>query len=379
MRHVPDNLKPYFEEMTPIFKNVNISVDDIGPFMANYAEEHEIMTTARRSLIGSMFGEKVLLATPLLKWYLTHGLEVTHIYQVVEYLPKACFKAFGNAVSDARRAGDVDPSKAIIADTMKLIGNSAYGKTITNKECHMNVKVCTDTEAAKYINEPLFRDLDDVNENVYEVALAKKVIREDLPIQIGFFVYQYAKLRMLEFYFDFLDVFVDRSNFQYVEMDTDSAYIALAGESLEELVKPELRERFHKEKHQWFPRTDTLANAAHDKRTPGLFKVEWEGQGIVALCSKTYYCFGGKDKFSCKGVNKQCNKDIITKDLYLEVLRSKQSASGTNKGFRVQDNSIYTYTQSRAGFTYFYPKRNVLEDGITTTYLDKTPPTIGLT
>ena len=30
----------------------------------------------------------------------------------------------------------------------------------------------------------------------------------------------------------------------------------------------------------------------YDKRTPGLFKVEWEGLGIVSLCSKTYYCFG---------------------------------------------------------------------------------------
>jgi hypothetical protein len=36
-------------------------------------------------------------------------------------------------VSDARRAEDVDDSKKIIAETMKLFGNSAYGKTVTNK------------------------------------------------------------------------------------------------------------------------------------------------------------------------------------------------------------------------------------------------------
>jgi hypothetical protein len=105
-----------------------------------------------------MIGEKILLATPLLRWYLEHGLEVsfrycklvkflykvfqqiilffwvTHIYQIIGYSPKSCFKSFGDAVSDARRAGEADPSKAIIADTMKLKGNSSYGKTITNKE-----------------------------------------------------------------------------------------------------------------------------------------------------------------------------------------------------------------------------------------------------
>jgi hypothetical protein len=37
-------------------------------------------------------------------------------------------------------------------------------------------------------------------------------------MQIGCFVYQYAKLRMLEFYYDFMDVFVDRSDFQYCSM-----------------------------------------------------------------------------------------------------------------------------------------------------------------
>jgi hypothetical protein len=55
--------------------------------------------------------------------------------------------------------------------------------------------------------------------------MSKKTIRLDLSMQIGCFVYQYAKLRMLEFYYDFMDVFVDRSDFQYCSMDTDSAYM----------------------------------------------------------------------------------------------------------------------------------------------------------
>lgn len=89
--------------------------------MKAFAEKQKIMSRPRRSLIGSYFGEKILLATPLIKWYMEHGLEVTLIYQVIEYTPMPCFKPFGEAVSDARRAGDVDPNKAIIADTTKLV------------------------------------------------------------------------------------------------------------------------------------------------------------------------------------------------------------------------------------------------------------------
>lgn len=89
------------------------------------------MSKPRRSLIGSFFGEEILLITPLLKWYLAHGLQITKIYQVVEYSPKRCFEPFRNAMSDARRAGDADPDQAIIADTIKLVGNSSYGKNGT--------------------------------------------------------------------------------------------------------------------------------------------------------------------------------------------------------------------------------------------------------
>ena len=89
---------------------------------------------------------------------------------------------------------------------------------------------------------------------------------------------------------------------------------------------------------------------------------------MVALCSKTYYCFGVEDKVSCKGINK-CLNDIH-KGTYMDVLLSKKSGSGTNRGFRVVDNKMYTYLQERAGFSYFYHKRKVLDDGDSTEPLD---------
>ena len=166
------------------------------------------MKTPRRSLIGSMFG-KQLLATPLLKWYLQHGLQVTRVYQVILYRSSPRFRLFGEAVSDARREGDADPAKAIIADTMKLLENSAYGKTVTNQEKHLDVRVCgSDEEAMRLVNNPHFRAIHTLGDSLYEVEMNKTAIRLGLPLQIGFFVYQYAKLRMLLFYFDFLLKFV---------------------------------------------------------------------------------------------------------------------------------------------------------------------------
>ena len=142
--------------------------------------------------------------------------------------------------------------------------------------------------------------------------MAKKKIKYDLPLHIRFFVYQYAKLRMLAFYYDFLDKYLDRQDYQYIEMDTDSAYIAITGKNLEELVRPQLKYEFYQEWNQWLPaeacpehqedfvRVKTRGDAwepkeccikqkKYDKRTPGLFKIEWQGESMVGLCSKTYF------------------------------------------------------------------------------------------
>ena len=202
---VPDNLREYFAEMQPVFKNVTVTRDDIGPFMRNYAEEHEIMSTPRCMLVGSYRGEMILLTTPLLQWYLAHGLVVDRVYQIVEYSPKPCFRDFGESVSTARRAGDADPDKAIIADTMKLLDNSAYGKTVTNVDRHRDIKYSTEVGTSALVNNKRFRQLDVVAEDAYEIEMNKSVVKNTLPLHIGLFVYQYAKLRMLEFYYDFVD------------------------------------------------------------------------------------------------------------------------------------------------------------------------------
>ena len=202
---VPEHLQDHFAEMQPIFKNATVTRDDIGPFMRQYAEEHDIMSTPRRMLVGSYHGEKLLLATPLLRWYLAHGLIVDRVYQVVEYEPNPCFQRFGESVSAARRAGDSDPEKAIIADTMKLLGNSGYGKTVTNVDRHRNVTYSTEVGTSLLINNKRFCQLDVVTEDAYEVTSSKACLTYDLPLHIGFFVYQYAKLRMLQFYYDFVD------------------------------------------------------------------------------------------------------------------------------------------------------------------------------
>ena len=155
--------------------------------MRNYAEQHKLLSQPRSCLIGSLFGKQMLFVTPLLQWYLKKGLIISNITLVMEYEPLACFSDFGARVSDARRGGDVDSNQTIIAETYKLLGNSAYGKTITNIQKHCDVVFLNNKETAKKVNSPLFKKLTPLDEDFNEVTLQKEILRHKLPLQIVFF------------------------------------------------------------------------------------------------------------------------------------------------------------------------------------------------
>ena len=110
----------------------------------------------------------------------------------------------------------------------------------------------TDDEAVvdRALRSYWFEDLDEIG-SAYEIHRRKQKIEITRPFQIGITVYQLAKLRMLEFYYDFLDHFVDRRSFELLQMDTDSLYMGIAGKNLDDVVRPELREEFEGCKKKW--------------------------------------------------------------------------------------------------------------------------------
>ena len=71
-------------------------------------------------MIGSYFGKKIGLVMPLLKWYLEHGLVITRIYTVIEYVPNAALKDFTAQLAEARLHGDHDPRYTLTAEMHKL-------------------------------------------------------------------------------------------------------------------------------------------------------------------------------------------------------------------------------------------------------------------
>ena len=363
---VPEQKRKRFSEFCPLFVISEVPEDQIPQHMKDYKiNTGRKMIKNNKKLLGVMKTEKILIYSPLLKWYLNHGLQVTKIHRYISYISGRPFKWFPEEVSSARREADNDKNKKQLGDTAKLKGNSFYGKMIENLEKHISTKFTTDEKLIdKIFRSPFFEDLEEINEGVFEVRQRKKQVTITRPYQCGIAVYQLAKLRMLEFYYDFLDKFCDRRDFELIQMDTDSFYMALSANDFDEIIKPEMKELYKEEKKNW------LVTDEYSKRVPGLFKAEFQGKRMIALTSKCYFADNGKDegvkKFSCKGVSRRQNK--MNWERYKNALFGSLDKA-RNIGFRKRDNHIVTYEQSKLGLSAYYDKRIVHEDGIHTSCL----------
>ena len=112
----------------------------------------------------------------------------------------------------------------------------------------------------------------------------------------------------------------------------------------------------------------------HDRRTPG--KEEYRGVGMACINSKTYIIWkalnpqgSSETKASAKSVQQKRNH--LAREHFVNVLTTKEPKMVENAGFICnKDGIIQTYTQYKKGMTFFYAKRKVLPDNVSTTHLD---------
>ena len=362
---VPEELWPEFEEFPPLFINRGVPDSAVPQHMHDYLQQSGRKRFPEQpKLLGVMSAKKILLYAPLLVWYLNRGLKLTAVYRTIDYEPREIFSWFVNEVANNRRKGDADKDKALLAEVFKLLGNSAYGKFIEAVERHTNtIYTCDEEEVDKSLRSARFKTLEEIGP-AYKVELRKIKINIDRPFQVGIVVYQLAKLRMLQFYYEFLAFYLDRRDFELIQMDTDSMYFALSRERLEDAIRPGYETQFEEEKKRW------LAWNKWSNREPGLFKLEKEATSGIALCSKCYHMEDqatGQAKVSSKGVNKRQNE--MRRERFERALAGDRDVV-VNRGFRMRDGAMYTYEQRKLGLSAYYDKRWVLPDGIHTEPLE---------
>jgi hypothetical protein len=197
----------------------------------------------------------------------------------------------------------------------------------------------------------------------------KASVRFDANLQFSIWVYQAAKVRMLDFMYDFLFACCDTRKFQFMQTDTDSLSVALAGDgTLRSCVRPDKMALFDElEPH--------FIESAATKKLPGYFKVESEATHTICLGSKTILhklvegTAAKPFKSSTKGMRKS---DPLCSDLmsWRDVLINGGNRTTDHTGFRLhpgyQDQALKktmaTYQIVKVGISGRYDKRQLHAD-----------------
>lgn len=251
-------------------------------------------------------------------------------------------------------------------------------------EKHTRVRNIQGTyNACLAVNDKYFKNLTQLGSDLYECEFAPRRVDFFLPAFIGLQILNLAKLKLVSFVYDFIHKYVSRSSFGVLLCDTDSVYLSLSGRTFLDSVLPQYHDEVKAQiygscgpkRHPDAVLTRDCCDQhrAEDKFAVGLWKREWSGQKLVALCSKTYVSEDetGNVKLSCKGVNKVLVLRDHPMQVFQNVLKDQKMRSSVNHGFRACGGDMYTYTQVKSAFPYVYLKRQVLENGVYTIPLPK--------
>ena len=115
----------------------------------------------------------------------------TKTYRSVDYAPKKCFNCLVQSAVGPRRQGDENSNSSVVAETMKFLAKSFYGYQVMDWSRHTVTKYLSDKETHATINSNLLKNLDHVNNLLYEVELAKAQIEQKRPIIVGLFIPEY--------------------------------------------------------------------------------------------------------------------------------------------------------------------------------------------
>jgi len=81
---VPEELHEKFSEMSPFF--VVDEISEVPEYIEYQEETGREEDKNSRKLLGVMKAKRILLYTPLLKWYIEHGgLEATAYHELIKY------------------------------------------------------------------------------------------------------------------------------------------------------------------------------------------------------------------------------------------------------------------------------------------------------
>ena len=144
------------------------------------------------------------------------------IKKILEFKHKAIFKNYIEYLYSKKKQYSLQKKKSMEL-CFKIMMNSFYGSTLTDKTRFKDIKICTTKEQALKLNKkPNFNSFNIINENLVIIEMSKNKCVFDSPILIGSQILFNSKRNLYNYMYNIIPDLFGKENITFSLRDTDS-------------------------------------------------------------------------------------------------------------------------------------------------------------
>ena len=271
------------------------------------------------------------------------------IKEILEFKQEAIFKEYIEFLYSKKKEYSLSDKKAMEL-CFKIMMNSFYGSTLTDKTKFKDIKICiTKEQALKLTKKPNFNSFNIINENLVIIEMTKNKCVFDSPILIGSQVLFNSKCNLYNYTYNIIPKLFGKENISFSLRDTDSIIHKIKNCSYEKYLK-------------------ILKNNKHlfDKEL-GLMENEMKSniKEIISLRSKYYSILTVDDinKSKAKSISRNYCKKFHNHKYFKKVLFNEIN---NNKAefYRIslKEGKLQTILQLKDDINNFNDKRHMINN-----------------
>ena len=367
--HIPEKYYNNFINFPPIFRRLNVETnrETIGDYMYDYMKTNQLPHDKKEEKLTMLLSthDQFMSFSSYYLWFLidTCHFVIDDIKSIIYFTKHDKFNKFVKTFTNERIKNiGVSKGRELFCKTC-LNGSYGYDAKNTEKYTKSSIKNKNQTYLAQVFNN--FVSTRKMSEDKYVLTYNPKSYKCDTPLMEAYFTLDNAKYWYLNFYYNFLNKCLDMNKIHYIESDTDSLYLAIAGnpnEGNDQMFKHVINDEefYNKHVYEWLP--DPSKDVYDEKKILGL-AVEKYGDSAVALAPKCYTVFnhdGITKSLKLKGVSLKKNK-IISSD-YKDVIDNQSVKSGRNISLQLKNGQMSKVFITKNALTMTHTKIVVLSN-----------------
>ena len=270
------------------------------------------------------------------------------IKKILEFKHEAIFKNYIEYLYSKKKQYSLEKKKSMEL-CFKIMMNSFYGSTLTDKTKFKDIKICTTKEQAlKLTKKPNFNSFNIINENLVIIEMSKNKCIFDSPILIGSQVLFNSKYNLYNYMYNIIPELFGKENITYSLRDTDSIVYKIKNCSYEKYL-----EILKNNKNLFDKELGLMEN-----------EIDENIKEIISLRSKCYSILTVNNNHSskAKSISKNYCKKNHTHEYFKKVLNNNINNKAEFYRISLKNGKLTTQLQLKDDINNFNDKRHMINN-----------------